>query len=287
MSWIIGCLIGAAGCLLLHLILPSFEKQKDAERIARLLSNGSTKKAVGDIDPEQLHPIQKFIDVLIGEEFRKKYNELDREEGFESYLLKMFGVSLLMASTAVLYYFFIVPFTPFLILGPIAIVVVMWASLDRLTKLVKKREQQILHDLPLLFERMEVALEVGRSMQDIWQEVSRRCQPPMAKLLKKLITDSIYGEREALQTFADSIRHPTVYSLVSVVNVIRDRGFEEAESALKSIQTDMRSLRRMSLQEKNRTKPALLHVFLIVGIGIDLIFLFLMVGKMFTLMGSL
>lgn len=266
--------------LLASLLLPGYSRHKDTLRAFQALQRVRHKPK------SRLQKIiYSLIDQIIPEELRKKYEELGEKKTLEAYLTRLFLLSLVVSIVClmvgqsrdnVLMY----------VLAVLALPMLLWAGIQNIDKMVKKNESLILGDLPLLFDRMEVALETGKSFQGIWIEVSQRCKPALARHLKELITNSAYGEYEALQQFADRIRHPVVYNLVSVIMMVRDSGFESSESALRSIQTDMRSLRRARLQEKNRTKPALLNVFVGIAALICLSFMIMMASKILVLMNG-
>ncbi|GGI97929.1 hypothetical protein [Paenibacillus hunanensis] len=266
--------------LVASLLLPGFSRHKDTLRAFQAL-----QRVRHQPQSRLQRMIYGLIDQIIPEELRKKYEELGEKKTLEAYLTRLFLLSLLVSVVClivgqsrdnVLMY----------VLAVLAPPMLLWAGIQNIDKMVKKNESLILGDLPLLFDRMEVALETGKSFQGIWMEVSQRCKPALARHLKELITNSAYGEYEALQQFADRIRHPVVYNLVSVIMMVRDSGFESSESALRSIQTDMRSLRRASLQEKNRTKPALLNVFVGIAALICLSFMIMMASKIVVLMNG-
>lgn len=280
MSIIISISVATVIFLVGSLLIPGFSRQRDTIRAFQALQRVQyrPKSRIQKL-------LYRLIEQIIPEELRKKYEELGEKKTLEAYLTRLFLLSLLVSAVClmvghsrhnvVMY-----------VIAVLALPMLLWAGVQNIDKMVKKNEGLILGDLPLLFDRMEVALETGKSFQGIWIEVSQRCQPALSRHLKELITNSAYGEYEALQQFADRIRHPVVYNLVSVVMMVRDSGFEASESALRSIQTDMRSLRRARLQEKNRTKPALLNVFVGIAALICLSFMLLMASKIVVLMNG-
>lgn len=266
--------------LLASLLLPGFSRHKDTLRAFQALQR---------VRHQPQSRLQRMIfhlmNRVIPEELRKKYEDLGENKTLEAYLTRVFLLSLLVSMTCVIAAQ--VRHLPLMyLIAVLALFLMIWVGIRNIDTLVKKNENLILGDLPLLFDRMEIALETGKSFQGIWVEVSQRCKPALARHLKELITNSAYGEYEALQQFADRIRHPIVYNLVSVIMMVRDSGFEASESALRSIQMDMRSLRRARLQEKNRSKPALLNLFFGIAALICIIFMILMASKILVLVNG-
>ncbi|MDN4617670.1 hypothetical protein QCD85_06140 [Paenibacillus sp. PsM32] len=280
MSILISLSVATMFFLLASLALPGFSRYRETLRAFQALQR---------VRHQPQSSIQKmiyrFIDRIIPEELRKKYEELGENNTLEAYLTRLFLLSILVSLTCVIAGQ--VRHLPLMyLIAVLALFFMIWVGIRHIDTLVKKNESLILGDLPLLFDRMEIALETGKSFQGIWIEVSQQCKPALARHLKELITNSAYGEYEALQQFADRIRHPIVYNLVSVIMMVRDSGFEASESALRSIQMDMRSLRRARLQEKNRAKPALLNVFFGVAALICIIFMVLMASKIVVLVNG-
>ncbi|WP_411347077.1 hypothetical protein [Paenibacillus sp. WLX2291] len=266
--------------LLAFLLLPGFSRQKDTLRAFQAL-----QRVRHQPQSRLQRMIYQLLDHVIPEELRRKYEDLGENKTLESYLTRVFLLSLLVSMTCVIAAQ--VRHLPLMyLIAVLALFLMIWVGIRNIDTLSKKNENLILGDLPLLFDRMEIALETGKSFQGIWLEVSERCKPALARHLKELITNSAYGEYEALQQFADRIRHPVVYNLVSVIMMVRDSGFEASESALRSIQMDMRSLRRARLQEKNRSKPALLNLFFGIAALICIIFMILMASKILVLVNG-
>ena len=280
---------------LLQLVLPGFRKQDKAARVAELLSQSKAELARSEQNTFLLHMEQrlqnkKWIDFILGVERRTQYEKLERKESYEFYLAKLFLQSVgLSASTFIFYVSY--PGIITLILPFIAFVAMIWSSLDQLNKLVSRREKLILQELPSLFEKMIIALEVGRPLENIMESMAKSKEtsnPMFANLLKRLVSDShSYTLPVALQTFADSISLPIVYNFVSIVNIIREKGFHEAEQDLNSLQQDIRSLKRVMVRERNKNKPAKLFIFTGVGIGVGIICMFFMSAKLIGIINFL
>lgn len=274
---------------ILAFLLPGFKRQNETSIVADYISKSEGERKYDEQNRLFMYialNLQKknWLDAVLGADQRRKYEKLDRPESYEFFIGKMLFYSVVM-SAVILPLYLLSQKVIFLFLIPVAFIAMIWASTDYLNGLLEKRDKMILKELPNLFDKMIIALEVGRPLENILTSVSEKTEktnPVFSNLLKRLVSDSnSYTLPVALQIFSDNVSLPIVYNFVSIVNVIREKGFHEAESDLLSIHKDMRDLKRISTREKNRNKPAKMNFFTIVGVVIGIVFMIFMSTKIY------
>jgi Flp pilus assembly protein TadB len=277
---------------LLNLILPSFERQKRASTLAFYINKSDSEisrlkqnafvRSLGDRMQKG-----KWLDSIFGKKNREMYDALGYTESYEHYLAKSILLSSLILPIPIFFAFATkVPF--FAVMSPVLVGMMMFSYLRKINIKYKERQNRIIRDLPNLISKISIALEVGQPLVRIFQEVCDDCEPLLAELLKKLIANTnVMPMRSALQLFAQDINIPVMYDFVSVVNVIIEKGFHEAEDDLNSIQIDLKELRRLSLIERTKGNPEKMNLFYGLAAGHVIIFLFLMAMVMFAGLNSI
>lgn len=279
----------------LSALLPGFERERKLAHMASLLQktdsellmtnqNTVVRSIVGKLHGEQGG---RLLDRLFGVQRRQMYEKLNKRESYELYMAKillqsmLFTIIVLLMSAALKEQVFVY-------MAPITFILFIYIGLKGIQDSYKKRQDKLIRDLPNLISKMIAALEVGKPLTVIFKEVSDRCDPLLADMLKKLLADTnVIPMRDALQRFAKSVDLPVMYDFVSVTNIVMDKGFREAESDLNGIKNDLRELRKLSLHELTKGSPAKMNRFYFIMIGHVLIFLFAMIIKMFGSLNSL
>ncbi|MEK5163179.1 hypothetical protein NYE69_12680 [Paenibacillus sp. FSL R5-0527] len=289
-------LLGAAVVLivvpLLMLILPGFGRQKKLANVASLL-----QKSDSELTLMRQNPLirsfaismskRPWLDTIFGKKLRSMYLKLDRKESYELFMAKSIVQSILPC-VMILALANALDQPIFFVMAPVSVVLFFWVSLNGITRDFKQRKNLLIRDLPNLINKMITALEVGKPLTLIFTEVSERCGPLLAGMLRKLVADTnIMSMRDALQNFAKQVDLPVMYDFVSVVNIIMEKGFREAEADLNGIKNDLRELRKLSLDELTKGSPTKMNWFYFIMIGHVLIFFFLTMIKMFSGLNSL
>lgn len=276
----------------LTMVLPGFQRQKKLANMASLLTK--TESEINELNQSPFITslaghIEKggWLDRIFGKKSREIYMALEREESYSQYIAKVVLKSFFPVPMIV----FITILTKqpiFIALAAMYVVMMIMAGIQGIAKEYKKRQALLIKDLPNLISKMLIALEVGTPLVRVFEEVSLSCSPLLKGMLRKMIANTNQMSMKAsLQILAKDINLPVMYDFVSVVNVIMEKGFREAESDLKSIKDNLRELRRLSLVELTKGNPTKMNLFYIALIAHVLIFLFLMVLKMFGALNSL
>lgn len=276
----------------LHVLLPGFERQRKLAHVASLLQKSESELAL-EKQNALLRSLARglssrpWIDVVFGKKLRSKYIKLQKKESYELFIAKTLLQSLLPGMVVIA--LGVVLSMPILfIMAPASVILFLFVGIQGVTSEHKKRENLLIRDLPNLINKMITALEVGKPLNVIFEEVSERCDPLLGGMLVKLIADThVMPMRDALQHFAKQVDIPVMYDFVSVTNIIMEKGFWEAEADLIGIKNDLRELRKLSLHELTKGSPAKMNRFYFTMIGHVLIFFFLLIIKMFSALNAL
>lgn len=283
--------VGMITVTVLTLLLPNFQRQKQLASLASWLNKSDVEihslnqnQMVRLISENILPRIDKkwSIKFIFGKGFYEKYHKLGRKESYMEYLAQMILKSLMMVPA--LFFLAIVAESALLYwLIPASIAVLFYTFLNDINSQYRKRQNQLINDLPNLISKMILALETGKSFTLVFDEVADQSKPLLAEMIKKLIANmQIMDRKAALQEFAKDVDLPVIYDFVSVVNVGMDKGYKEAIPDFESIKNDLRELRKLSLIEQTKGNPAKMNLFYVILIAHILVFLFLAFIKIFS-----
>ncbi|MEC0167371.1 hypothetical protein [Paenibacillus graminis] len=269
---------------LLRLTVPGFERQKRAASVAEWIAQGET----GAADPGVVRWVAgRLPGVVTNSKWKLQYNRLGYRSSFELYMAGLLLQSLLPALLLLMLAMISGQWLLFgigLIVSPLIFVLLI----RRIHSAYQKRQIQLIADLPFLIGQMMTALEVGKPLTRIFQEVSVQCGPILQTMLKRLVANmSIYSQRDALQLFAQEVDLPVMYDFVSVVNVVAEKGFHEAEDDLHMVKNGLRQLSKLALREKTRGNPGKMNWFYIAVVLHVLVFFGFMVVKIFGAINAL
>ncbi|MGG3278956.1 type II secretion system F family protein [Paenibacillus solani] len=277
---------------ILQFALPGFERQRRAAQMARSLNLTQAEELRRGQNPfvrrfSELISRGKWLDSILGASRREIYNRLGFEKKYEVYIAQVLVNALMMAGLP-LAAGLLLEENIFLLLTPAVFFLFGWYGLRQITVWYNKRQNELIEDLPNLISKMITALEVGKPLTVIFEEVSERCSPLLAEMLRRLIADTnIMPIKDALLGFADTINIDVIHDFVSVINVMLDKGFREAEDDLQAIQKDLSRLSKLSLELRTQGDPKKMNIFNILMIGHTLIFIGLMGMKLFGALSQL
>lgn len=262
--------------LLLNYLLPGFKKQKElAKRAEELLLTQSQlirKKdgaLISFVMDKLLPSIEKrfTIDQVLGGGLRKEYNLLQYDVSFEHRIARMFVKAFVatFSFVAIPGLFLLVMPMPFpkgllLVITVLFFVLIFFAQIQEIRKEYKIRQTEITKDLPLLIDKMIIALEAGRPFIDTIQEVERSSGPRMKHMLKKLSADMRFMKPEsAIEAFAKSTGLQVMMNFSVAIKIGLNNGFDEAKKFFKSIKKDVNELHRIRIEETTKNKPARMY----------------------------
>ncbi|WP_438498612.1 hypothetical protein [Paenibacillus sp. IHBB 3054] len=283
----------AAGCItvpILRLVLPGFQRQKQLVHLAALVNQTEAQR----VRNGQNAIVRSFADRMAKgngkrplSKRRQMYQVMAHAESYEVYMAKVVVQSLLPGLFALVLAGMVQHFF-FLLVAPVLSGLFFWMFLRRISQAYQKRQDRLIADLPFLISKMITALEVGKPLNVIFQEVSARCGPTLSALLKRLVANmGTMSQKDALQLFAQEVNVPVVFDFISVVNIVAEKGFHEAEDDLNHIKNDLRSLSKLALKERTRGNPAKMNLYYGIVIAHVAVFFFLMLIKMFAAFNAL
>jgi Flp pilus assembly protein TadB len=272
---------------IINKIVPNFKFQEEIAQWASLFNKNDA-----EIERLNQHPLvrslvagiekRNLIDRIAGERLRKMYNGLNKKENFAVYLSKTF-FKVLAVSCLPIFMYMLVPNKIFLIMVPLGVVLFFMAYIYKIKEEYQKRQNILLRDLPELIDKMTSALAAGRPLERIFEDFSDHCSPILSRMLMNLVANlNTMPMRNALRIFAMEVDYDEMYDFISVVNVIVEKGYHEAESNLQSIKDDLDVLRKKALEEKTKGDPAKFNMVFMVMLTIALVFPFLMLTKLFS-----
>lgn len=244
--------------IVVGLVIPNFNHEKRyAVQAAHLAMTHAELRRVRK-DPVSLfvsNQLQKHIPQFIGGRFRSMYLMLNKENTFEEELGDI-AVKSLVACIPFIVVPFIFGIPALLLLLPIVGLVFFLAQLYEIPKLYKKRQDEIIKDLPQLISKMMIALETGKSFVTTIQRLEETSGPRMRKMLARLNANlQIMKLSDAIDLFANEIDIPVMREFASAVKIGVNSGYEEAREYFQSIKGDLSKIRLASLKELTRSKP--------------------------------
>lgn len=283
----------AALCIVipvLRIAIPGFRRQQQLMNLAALVNQSDAQR----LRLQQNAVVRSLADRLSARQGKRQsskqremYGMLGYPVSYEIYLARAIIQALLPGGFA-LVLAGMVQQVFFAITGPILSFLFFWLQMRQIPQAYQKRQNQLIADLPFLISKMITALEVGKPLNVIFQEVSTRCGPTLSALLKRLVANmGTMSQKDALQMFAKEVHVPVVYDFVSVVNVVAEKGFHEAEDDLNGVKNDLRNLSKLALRERTRGNPGKMNLFYGIVIVHVVVFFFMMLIKMFGAFNSL
>lgn len=288
--------VGMITVSVLTVLLPDFKRQKQLASIASWLNKSDAEiqtlnqsQMVRLLSERILPAIDRkwSIQYLFGKKFYEKYQSLGRSESYMVYIANIILKSLIMVPP-ILFLAFATKNPLVYLLVPVSIIILFYSYLRGINQLHKNRQNQLINDLPNLISKMILALETGKSFVEVFTQVADQSNDLLANMLKRLIANmQIMDRKEALQIFANEVDLPVIYDFVSVVNVGMDKGYKEAIPDFNSIKNDLRSLRKLSLVEQTKGNPEKMNLFYVILCAHVVVFLFIAMTKMFSLLNSI
>jgi len=273
---------------MLQLVLPSFQRQRRVAQLASLVNQTEDDRL-----RSKQNAIIRFMAGRLSDGKRREnkrrdmYEKLGRAESFELYFAKAITISLMLGVSSLLMAV-IVQEIFFVIAGVSGSMMLMWMYIRKIKEAYRKRQDELIADLPYLISSMITALEVGKPLNRIFQSVSSSSGPILSGLLKQLVANmSVLSQKDALLIFAKEVSVPIFYDFISTVNIVAEKGFHEAERDLNGIKNDLRSLNKLALKERTRGNPGKMNVYYGLVFAHVLVFFVGMVIVMFSAFNSL
>ncbi|MMZ63255.1 hypothetical protein D1872_255000 [compost metagenome] len=139
---------------------------------------------------------------------------------------------------------------------PVVIIVFYLAQLTEIRKEYKKRQDEIVRDLPQLISKMMIALETGKSFITTLQRLEETSGPRMKRMLVRLNANvRIMKLTDAVDLFAAETDIPVMRDFAAAVKIGVNNGYVEAKKYFDNIKGDLKKLRLAALKDMTRSQP--------------------------------
>lgn len=242
--------------------LPGFELEKRYASQAALIVKSNQELRRMRMDPMTLFIAEKWMPKLtnlrlplLSGQLRRMYNLLGKDNTFEEELADK-----LLKSIVGCLPFLVLPFIfkiPALLLAlPVVIMVFYLAQLTEIRKEYKKRQDEIVRDLPQLISKMMIALETGKSFITTLQRLEETSGPRMKRMLVRLNANvRIMKLTDAVDLFAAETDIPVMRDFAAAVKIGVNNGYVEAKKYFDNIKGDLKKLRLAALKDMTRSQP--------------------------------
>lgn len=147
-------------------------------------------------------------------------------------------------------------FRGYIILAPVAFVVLMLIQNREIYHNYRKWQNELIKDLPLLIDKIQISLEAGKPIILALKQVYKTANPRLAVMLERLILDmQIMKQTVAMDKFARSTGIPEMINFSAAVKIAIENGYDKSRSNFEILKVDIRKLRVTSLNELTRSKP--------------------------------
>lgn len=248
--------------LAVNLLLPNFNLEKRYASQASSLVKSNKELRRLKTDPITLYVAERWIPKLsnlkipiVNGKLKRMYNLLGNENTFEEELADK-AVKSLIGILPFLVLPFILDIPAIFLAAPAMIVIFFFGQLNEITKDYKRRQAEIIRDLPQLISKMMIALETGKSFMTTIQRLEETSGPRMKKMLARLNANiRIMKLTDAVDLFAAETDVPVMRDFASAIKIGVNSGYSEAKKYFDSIKGDLRKLRLAVLKDQTRSQP--------------------------------
>jgi Flp pilus assembly protein TadB len=248
--------------LIAHIILPNFNLEKRYASQATSLAKSNKELIRSKKDPVVLYVAERWIPKLsnlkipiFNGKLKRMHNLLGNENTFEEELADK-ALKSLFGSLPFLVLPFILGLPALFLAAPIMIAIFFFAQLTEIKKAYKRRQAEIIRDLPQLISKMMITLETGKSFMTTIQRLEETSGPRMKKMLSRLNSNiRIMKLTDAVDLFAAETDVPVMRDFAAAIKIGVNSGYGEAKKYFDSIKGDLRKLRLAVLKDQTRSEP--------------------------------
>jgi pilus assembly protein TadC len=136
------------------------------------------------------------------------------------------------------------------------VTVLVYQNYQSLLKRYHAWQKEIQRDIPDLIDKLRISFASGRDYVSALIQVRASSGPKMARAIERLVSDiQSIGVARALDGFAAAFRMPVVNKLASAVRIAVESGYQSAETYFVNIESDLREVRQVAMEELTRSKP--------------------------------
>ncbi|NHN34887.1 hypothetical protein [Paenibacillus agricola] len=272
---IIGIVVLSVMVYLSHALLPDFKRSQMYSSMANRLLKSEAEhqrakqgKMESFIAYSLIPKIQKRINIelLFGRNIRTMHDLLNTKSTFEVMLAAKL-VKAILYSIPTLVLPLVTGEMLFSLAYPASVIFTFFYEVKGIRNRFQGMQRTITKDLPLLIDKMMIALEAGKPFITVFQELEKNTTGRMNFLLKRLNGNILNMKpEEAIQLFAKETTIPVMMQFASAVKIGINNGYEEAKAYFDDIKEEILDLRKIALEQITSSKPkrvAVLNALLI------------------------
>lgn len=260
----IGFAVFLLAIFLTSALLPGFKREKKYAAMASTMVRTEKEAArarQGEMQKYlayQLIPgLQKRMNGrnLFSKEIRIMHELLDTKRTFEEMLAAKIVYSMYTALPTLILPL-ITSQTAFFAAYPVAVVVMFINEIRGIRSRFQAMQREIQKDLPLLMDKMMIALETGKPFIGVFLELERSTQGRMNFLLKRLNGNfNSMRPEEAISIFAKETTIPVMVQFATAVKIGINNSYTEAKEHFEDIKEEILELRKISMEQLTSNKP--------------------------------
>jgi Flp pilus assembly protein TadB len=159
-----------------------------------------------------------------------------------------------------------------ILIYPITVIVLWYSKVNDIRVQFRAMQREIQRDLPLLIDKMMLALETGTPFIKVFNEMERHTRGRMKKLLTRLNNNIVdIGIVPAVEEFARETTIPVMMEFSAAVKIGTTTGYEEAKAYLDNLKDEIQELRRLAIEQITRNRPKRVGYLYAIMIGFSLI----------------
>jgi hypothetical protein len=173
-------------------------------------------------------------------------------------------------------------------LYPCFAAVLVYQNYHGLVRKYQAWQREIQRDIPDLIDKLRISFASGRDYVSALIQARASSGPKMAGAIERLVADiQSIGVSRALDGFAAAFRMPVINKLTSAVRIALESGYQAAETYFANIESDLREVRQVAMEELTRSKPEKVYQLYLVLSGLAIASLCLKGWEIFSQMTSL
>lgn len=261
---ILGISVFILGVGILIMVLPNFQRDQRYSALASTMHISETelqRMRQGKMQTfmvNRLFPrMEKRInfDFLFGKNMRMMHDLLGSKRTFEEMLAEKLSRAILYSTVTLLLP--IISSNPYMLLAyPACVIFAFINEVRQVRRRFFAMQREIQKDLPLLIDKMMIALETGKPFIKVFSDLEAHTTGRMQKLLRRLNGNILNMPLpEAITQFAKETTIPVMSEFADAVKIGIANGYEASKQNFDELKDDILELRRVSLEQLTANKP--------------------------------
>ncbi|WP_277376414.1 hypothetical protein [Paenibacillus polymyxa] len=266
MIWIymLGLVLFAVLLLGIHQFVPNFQREAQYTRAAENVTRSDLERARLKKGKATLWLSEKIlpkitqnpilnIDRLLGKNMKQIIEVMGKYASVEEMLAIKLLQALILSSPIFLLCFLL---DSYYAAVPVSVVIFLIKGIRDVKASFASMQREITKDLPKFIDKMNMALESGKSFVTVFREMEKRCGIKMKLLLKRLNSNLQHMDPGlAIEIFARETTIPIMLPFATAIKIGINSGYEEGKVHLDEIREEILKLRRTAMEENTKSKP--------------------------------